>query len=208
MASPGTIALLDYGMGNLRSVQRAVEAVEGPLTIVREAEQVRGFDKVILPGVGAFGDAAAHLRDSGVAAAVREHIEAGKPFLGICLGLQLLFEVGREDGEHRGLGVLGGEVVPLEVDRTHELKVPHMGWNALRFDRPDCPLLRELEPGCHVYFVHAYHARAEQGAVAATADYGVPVTAMVWRDNVLAAQFHPEKSQDVGLRMLRNFVEL
>ncbi|MEM8874027.1 MAG: imidazole glycerol phosphate synthase subunit HisH [Planctomycetota bacterium] len=202
-------ALLDYGMGNLRSVARAVEHASGDVEVVRDASAVSGFDRVILPGVGAFADAAMHLRESGMGAAVAAHVDAGRPMLGICLGLQLLFDIGREDGEHPGMGVVAGEVVAFAVDRTHGLKVPHMGWNALRFDRPDCPLLDGLEPGCHVYFVHGYHAvPADDAVVMASATHGIDFTAALWRDNIVATQFHPEKSQAVGLTMLKNFLRM
>ncbi|MEM6313814.1 MAG: imidazole glycerol phosphate synthase subunit HisH [Planctomycetota bacterium] len=205
----GRVALLDYGMGNLRSVARAVEHVGGDVEIVSAAGEVAKFDRVILPGVGAFADAARHLRETGMGDAVAAHIDAGRPMLGVCLGLQLLFDTGHEDGTHQGTGILAGEVVRFGVDQTHGLKVPHMGWNALHFDRPDCPLLAGLEPGCHVYFVHAYHAvPTDPSVVMASATHGIDFTAAVWRDNVVATQFHPEKSQAVGLRMFENFLRM
>jgi len=200
------IAIVDYGMGNLRSVQKAFERVGHRAEIVNTAEKIAAADKVILPGVGAFGDAMAELRRRELIEPIREAIDAGKPFLGICLGLQLLFDVGHEGGRHEGLGVLRGEVRRFELPA--EYKVPHMGWNECRIRRA-APLLSGIPDGTHVYFVHSYYvAPADPGVVAIETDYGGPFCAMVWRDNLFATQFHPEKSQDQGLRMLRNFAEL
>jgi glutamine amidotransferase len=201
------IAIVNYGMANLRSVQKAFEEVGArDVEIVDTAEGVRAADKVVLPGVGAFKDAIATLRSSGLAEPVLEHIDAGKPFLGICLGLQMLFEVGYENGEHRGLGVLKGKVVRFDVDETMRLKVPHMGWNQLQFRTPRSPLFNDLADECGVYFVHSYHVVPDDDSiVAATTDYGRPFVSSVWRDNVMATQFHPEKSQRVGLQILSNF---
>ena len=211
MSTGKRAAILDYGMGNLRSVQRALEEVAGGADIVGTPEQVRTAGRLIVPGVGAFADAATLLSGE-VGEAVREHVAAGRPTLGVCLGMQLFFDAGHEDGEHRGLGLIAGEVVPfdpVEVGGRAGLKIPHMGWNALTLDRPDCPLLAGIEPGDHVYFVHGYHALpADRSVIAATCDYGGDVVAAVWRDNVMATQFHPEKSQRVGLTMLRNFARL
>jgi glutamine amidotransferase len=201
------IAIVNYGMANLRSVQKAFEEVGATnVRIVETPEGVRAADKVVLPGVGAFKDAIATLRSSGLAEPVLEYINAGKPFLGICLGLQMLFDVGYEDGEHRGLGVLKGKVVRFDLDETMRLKVPHMGWNQLAFRKPRSPLFNDLPDGCGVYFVHSYHVVPDDDSIiAATTDYGRPFVSSVWRDNVMATQFHPEKSQKVGLQILSNF---
>lgn len=204
-----SVAILDYGMANLRSVQKGFEHVGHRATIVSRPEEIDRADRFVLPGVGAFRDAVATLRARGLVEPILNHIAAGKPFLGICLGLQMLFDVGYEDGEHRGLGVLPGRCVRFDVDRVGcGLKVPHMGWNGLAHVRPS-PLLRGLSPDAGVYFVHSYFVEpADPGVVATTTDYGRPFVSSVWRDNVVATQFHPEKSQTVGLRMLANFAAM
>jgi len=199
------IVIIDYGMGNLRSVQKAIEAVGHSAEISGDPDQVRRASKVILPGVGAFEDAMAELRKSGLDEAFREAVKSGKPCLGVCLGLQLLFDVSEEDGEHQGLGLLPGRVVRFEP--RPGIKIPHMGWNTLRVVRP-CPLLEGLGDDPSVYFVHSYHAVAsDRDDVAAVADYPDPFTAVVWRDNLAACQFHPEKSQRVGLQIYANFAD-
>lgn len=198
--------IVDYGMANLRSVQKAFEKVGHAATISGDPDQVTQARKLIVPGVGAFGDAIHRLRASGLVAPITEHIRAGRPFLGICLGLQLLFTRSYEDGDHTGLGIFPGEVVRIAA--TPELKVPHMGWNQLHFRRP-ASLLAGLPDGSEVYFVHSYVAVPEDPSlVAAETDYPTPFASMIWRDNVFATQFHPEKSQQVGLHMLRRFAEL
>jgi glutamine amidotransferase len=200
------IVILDYGMANLRSVQKALERVGAAAEITGEPGRVATAEKLVLPGVGAFRDAIARLRETHLDEPIVGHVRAGKPFLGICLGLQLLFDRSFEDGEHRGLGLLAGDVVRFAD--VPGLKVPHMGWNQLTFPRR-CPLFRGLDDGAAVYFVHSYYARpADAAVVAATADYPTPFAAAVWRDNVMATQFHPEKSQQVGMAMLGNFAEL
>jgi imidazole glycerol-phosphate synthase subunit HisH len=202
------IAIIDYDMANLRSVQKAFEHVGHAAEIITRPEQVDAAERVVLPGVGAFADAVVTLRERGLAEAVVRHIERGKPFFGICLGLQMLFEVGYEDGEHRGLGVLKGACVRFDVDQTLGLKVPHMGWNQLDVRRRS-PILNGLPDGSNVYFVHGYYAApADDSVIATTTDYGRPFVSSVWRDNVVATQFHPEKSQTVGLQILRNFAEM
>jgi glutamine amidotransferase len=204
---PKDIVIVDYGMGNLRSVQKAFERLGHAADVSGDPRRVAEAGKVVLPGVGAFRDAIARVREARLAGPLVEHIDAGRPFLGICLGMQMLFEVNHEDGLHRGLGVFGGEVV--RFPDVPGLKVPHMGWNRLRFRRPDCPLLRGLEDGCFVYFVHSYYPVPADGSVVLVeADYPAPFAAAVWRGNLFATQFHPEKSQRVGLTMLRNFAEL
>jgi imidazole glycerol-phosphate synthase subunit HisH len=203
-----SISILDYGMANLRSVQKAFEQVGARAEIVSEPEQIDRAEKLVLPGVGAFQDAIATLRQRGHDQAIRRHIDQGKPFLGICLGLQMLFDVGYEDGEHRGLGVFRGACVRFKVDEEMGLKVPHMGWNQLEVRRP-APIFRDLPGGCGVYFVHSYHVTTpDDSLVATTTDYGRPFVSSIWKDNVMATQFHPEKSQKVGLQILSNFARL
>ena len=200
------IAIIDYQMGNLRSVQKGFEKVGHGATITSDPDALARADKVVLPGVGAFGDAMAELKRRNLVEPIRQAVEAGKPFLGICLGLQLLFDVGYEHGRHEGLGILRGDVVRFEVPRPY--KVPHMGWNQLAIRRP-APLLAGLPEGVHCYFVHSYYvAPADASVVATETDYPVPFCSMIWRDNLFATQFHPEKSQQHGLRMLANFAEL
>jgi glutamine amidotransferase len=200
------IVIVDYGMANLRSVQKAFERVGATADVTSDPAAVAKADKLVLPGVGAFRDAIARLRETGLAEVIVGHIRSGRPFLGICLGLQMLFTRSHEDGVHGGLDVLSGEVVRFR--NVPGLKVPHMGWNQLRF-RTDCPLFRGLPDESAVYFVHSYYAAPKQAAVtSATADYPEPFAAAVWRDNLFATQFHPEKSQAVGLTMLKNFATL
>lgn len=200
------IGILDYGMANLRSVYNAFARVGHPAAVITTAEQIKQCDHFVLPGVGAFKDAIAALRVNGVDQAILEHIKAGKPFLGICLGLQMLFDVSHEDGEWAGLGVLKGQCKRFDVDMPeHGLKVPHMGWNQLEFKTPS-PLLRGVEDGSNVYFVHSYHVLPTDACViSTTTDYGLPFVSSVWKDNVVATQFHPEKSQAIGQKLLANF---
>jgi glutamine amidotransferase len=200
------IAIIDYGMGNLRSVQKALEALGHPAVITPDPDAVDRASHVILPGVGAFGDAIAELRRSGMAEAFCNAVRAGKPCLGVCLGLQLLFDVSEEDGLHEGLGLLSGKVVRFRPEPG--LKIPHMGWNTLRVLRP-APILASLGRDPYVYFVHSYHAVAARAEdVAAMADYPDEFPAVVWRDNLMACQFHPEKSQRVGLAMYADFARM
>jgi glutamine amidotransferase len=197
------IALIDYGMGNLASVAKALERAGARVDLTAEPGAVRRAAAVVLPGVGAFRDAAARLAETGLGDAVRERIVAGAPFLGVCLGLQLLFESSGEGGRWQGLGVFAGTVERLQT----ELKVPHIGWNELSWRPAGGPLAAGLPTPASVYFVHSYAARpADPAIVAAVTDYGGEVVAAVARDNVWAVQFHPEKSSGVGLRLLANFV--
>lgn len=201
------IAIVDYGMANLRSVQKAFERVGLGATITASPEVIAAARKLVLPGVGAFRDAIAHLRETHLDRTILEFIHSGRPFLGICLGLQMLFSRSLEDGEHAGLGVFEGDVIRFPV--VPGLKVPHMGWNNLSFTADSCPLFRGLPPDPSAYFVHSYFAvPRDRSLVAAEADYPDPFCAAIWRENVFATQFHPEKSQDVGLAMLRNFGDL
>jgi glutamine amidotransferase len=202
------IAIIDYGMANLRSVQKAFEQVGADARIISTPDEIRRADRIVLPGVGAFADAVRTLREKELAPPILDHIRSGKPFLGICLGLQMLFDVSYEDGEHQGLGVIPGKTVRFDVDRTLNLKVPHMGWNQLNVVRPS-PLYKDLPANPSVYFVHSYHVvPADASVIATTTDYGPPFVSSVWRDNVVATQFHPEKSQKVGLQILKNFAAM
>lgn len=199
------IAIVDYGMGNLRSVEKAFAKVGHEAKITNDPEQLDAATKIVLPGVGAFADAIAELHRRQLVEPLRRAVQQGKPFLGICLGLQLLFDVSYEDGEHQGLGIVPGKVVRFE---TNDLKVPHMGWNQLQVRKPS-PILEGLSDGDHVYFVHSYYVVPDDDAVIATStEYGVPFTSSIWRDNLFATQFHPEKSQAQGLRILANFAAL
>ncbi|MFW6155529.1 MAG: imidazole glycerol phosphate synthase subunit HisH [Planctomycetota bacterium] len=204
------IAVIDYGMGNLRSVAKAVERAGGQARIVGAPDDVLAAEKIILPGVGAFADAMTHLRERDLVDPIKRVIAADRPFLGICLGLQLLFDVGYEDGEDAGLGVLGGKVVPFDFTDWPEaagLSIPHMGWNTLAWDRPD-PMLSGVEHGSYVYFVHSYHVVPDDPAVVATTtEYGYRFSSAVRRGKLFASQFHPEKSQRVGLKIVENFVK-
>ena len=200
------IAIIDYQMGNLRSVQKGFEKVGFPATVTGDPGVVAQADQVVLPGVGAFGDAMVELRRRGLVEPILAAIEQGKPFLGICLGLQLLFDAGYEGGQHVGLGVLPGEVIRFELPA--EYKVPHMGWNQAQLRRPT-PLMRGIEDGSHFYFVHSYRVvPRDERCIAVETDYHRPFCSMVSWQNVHATQFHPEKSQQNGLRILRNFAEL
>jgi imidazole glycerol-phosphate synthase subunit HisH len=200
-------AIVDYGMANLRSVQKAFARVGHDAVITSDPNRVAAANKVVLPGVGAFRDAISKVRDSGLAEPILGQIRAGRPFLGICLGLQMLFTRSFEDGEYDGLNLLAGDVV--RFGDVPGLKVPHMGWNQLRHCRPDCPLLRDVPEGANVYFVHSYFAKpVDTGLIASAAEYPDPFAAVIWRDNIFATQFHPEKSQQVGQTMLRNFASL
>ena len=197
------IRIVDYGMGNLRSVQKAFEKLGVAAEIVTSPDQIAGAQKLVLPGVGAFRDAIHELQRLELVDPIREHIQRDKPFLGICLGLQLLFDVSFEDGEWKGLGVLAGDVVRFPA--IPDLKVPHMGWNTLG-RKQNCHLLQGIPADASVYFVHSYYVRPQdESVVAATTNYGIPFTSMVQRGNMFATQFHPEKSQKVGLKLLENF---
>jgi len=207
LATSAGIVIVDYGMGNLRSVQKAFEHVGVSAEITSDPMRVLGAAKVVFPGVGAFRDAISAVNALGLKEVVRDHIDTGKPFLGICLGLQLLFDRSHEDGIYEGMKLVPGEVVRFQNEPG--LKVPHMGWNTLKFTQPKCPLFADLPPDPAVYFVHGYYAQpSDADMLAATADYPTPFCAAIWRDNLFATQFHPEKSQHVGLTMLRNFAKL
>lgn len=201
-----SIAVIDYQMGNLRSVQKGFEKVGHQAIITSDPRELAQAERIVLPGVGAFGDAMAELKRRDLVGPIRDAIESGKPFLGICLGLQLLFDVGYEGGQFEGLGILRGKVVRFDVPR--ELKVPHMGWNRGTMLRR-VPVLDGIEDGTFFYFVHSYYVVPEdRSVVAIETEYGRPFCAAVWRDNLFATQFHPEKSQADGLKLLANFAAL
>lgn len=200
------IALVNYGMGNLRSVQKGLERVGHEAIITDDPQVVAKSERVILPGVGASADALQAVRMRGLEDPIKEFVSSGRPFLGICLGLQLLFETSYEDGEHLGLGILPGKVVPFDIDPT--LKVPHMGWNQVHF-KHKAPIYDGIADQAHFYFVHGYHVETpDESIIATVTDYGGQFCSSVWRDNLFATQFHPEKSQTLGLQILKNFAEL
>ncbi len=202
------IAIIDYGVGNLFSLRSSLEALGAAVCVTDDAAVLRAADKLLLPGVGAFGDAAAKLQQSGLADVVKEEAAGGKPLLGICLGMQMLFERSFEYGEHEGLGLIAGSIRPIADVIPAGLKIPHIGWNALQFTEKQSPLFRHIRDGDHVYFVHSFYAADCDGAVIANAEYGAPLTAAVQNGNVFGCQFHPEKSGTVGLNILRAFCEL
>jgi len=201
------IALIDYGAGNVRSVHKALAAVGAEVRVTRDPRVLMAAAKVVLPGVGAFGDCMAGLRRIGLVQALHRVVQEGKPLLGICVGMQVLFEEGEEMGRHAGLGFLPGHVVRFTADLAAKgLKIPHTGWNQIEPARPNA-LLRDLPPGAWAYFNHAYFCRAQPEHVFAITDYGGPFSSVVGRVHIYGVQFHPEKSQRVGLHVLRNFVE-
>ena len=202
------VAIVDYGVGNLFSLASSFAAIGEEAVVTRDAEKLRDADRIILPGVGAFEDAAKKLRDCGLAEELLRLAENGKPLMGICLGMQLLFEKSYEYGEHKGLGLIEGEIRPIAERIEEGLKIPQIGWNALHFGEEKHPLFRYLKEGDYVYFVHSYHAVAPLGVITATTDYGGTLTAAAAKGNVMGCQFHPEKSGDVGLSILRAFCEM
>lgn len=199
------LAILDYGAGNIRSVEKALAHVGAESIVTRDPAVLQAADGAVLPGVGSFGDAMYELRARGLEMPIRDFVASGKPFLGICLGLQILFESSEESPGVAGLGLLSGKIVRLPADAG--LKIPHMGWNSLDIQKPG-GLFAGVSGAPYVYFVHTYYLQAEDDVVTATADYGATIHAAVQRDNLLACQFHPEKSGAVGLRMLESFVKM
>lgn len=200
------VAIIDYDAGNIKSVEKALQKLGQDVVITRDAEEILRADKVILPGVGAFGDAMANLKKYQLDDVIRQVVEKGTPFLGICLGLQLLFERSDESRGVDGLGILKGEI--CKIPENGELKIPHMGWNSLHLQN-EGRLFQGLEEDAYVYFVHSYYLKAEEEEIVkATTNYSVEIHASVEKGNVFACQFHPEKSSDVGLQILKNFVEL
>ena len=201
------LAIVDYGVGNLYSLSSAVKSLGCAHTLAKTPKALDEADSVILPGVGAFQDAANKLRESGMWDAVIENAAKGKPVLGICLGMQMLFTKSYEYGEHEGLGLIEGEVCPLIDDIAPGYKVPHIGWNRLDIVRDD-PLFQYFAPGGYVYYVHSYYAKYCDASTLATSEYTIPVTGVVKRGSVYGTQFHPEKSGEAGLNLLRAFVEM
>ena len=200
------IAVIDYGVGNLFSLCASLERIGAQTVVTSDPAVIAKAEKLILPGVGAFADAAQKLRDSGLDAVIKEQVAQGKPIMGICLGMQMLFEKSYEYGEHEGLGLIPGAVRPIRDVIPADYKIPHIGWNGLKF-RGNHPLLAGLREGDCVYFVHSFYAADCDEAVIATAEYGAELTAAVAKGNVMGCQFHPEKSGDVGLSILRTFWE-
>lgn len=201
------IAIIDYGVGNLFSLTSSFKKIGADTVVTSDPEIIKSADKLILPGVGAFGDAIKKLRESGLDKVVVEQAKSGKPLMGICLGMQLLFEKSFEYGEHEGLGLISGEVISMENTIPSGLKIPHIGWNALKFKRNSL-LFKYINDGDCVYFVHSYYAVDCEDSVTACAEYGNDLTASVQYKNVYGCQFHPEKSGNVGLNILRAFCEL
>ena len=199
------VGIIDYGVGNLFSLKSSFKAIGQEAFVSGDPAELAKADRLILPGVGAFEDAAKKLRESGLDAFVRAQAAAGKPLMGICLGMQLLFEKSYEYGEHQGLGLMKGSVVPMAGKLPSDLKIPHMGWNALQAKQGS--LLEALD-GQYVYFIHSYYAEGCADSLSAVTDYGIPITAAVEQGNVYGCQFHPEKSGNVGLSILRAFCEV
>ena len=199
------VGIIDYGVGNLFSLRSSFDAIGTQVVVSSDPEVLRKADHILLPGVGAFEDAVKKLRDSGLDQMVYEAVKTGKPLMGICLGMQMLFEKSFEYGEHQGLGLLKGQVIPMAGLLPEDLKVPHMGWNALQITNPHSKLLANTKEGDYVYFVHSYFAAGCEDSLAAQAEYGKLLTAAVEKDNVFGCQFHPEKSGEVGLDILRAF---
>lgn len=201
------LAIVDYGVGNLFSLQSSLQRIGEEALVTSDLAQLAAADRIILPGVGAFGDAAAKLHASGLDGVLKKLVAEGKPLMGICLGMQLLFEKSYEYGEHEGLGLLKGVIRSIGDVVPKDLKIPHMGWNALKFHKQHA-LLKYIYEGDCVYFVHSFYATDCDDSVLATAEYGAELTAAVAKDNVMGCQFHPEKSGEIGLKILRAFCEM
>ena len=201
------IAIIDYGMGNIHSVKKALEAKGAKVAVTSNHLEIKRARKLVLPGVGAFGDAMAELAKRELIEPIAEHIQDKKVFLGICLGMHLLFESSEESPDIRGLGIFKGQV--RKFSPAQGLKVPHMGWNQIKIRKINCPIFKSLQESSEVYFCHSYYPQPQDNAiVAASTEYGMDFASIIWRDNVFATQFHPEKSQAVGLKILENFVNL
>lgn len=201
------IAIIDYGMGNLRSVQKGFERMGHEVVVTNDAKTILDASKVVLPGVGAFPDCMRNLREYGLIDAVHRTIRSGKPFLGICLGLQLLFTESEEFGISKGLDIIKGRVIRFKGPEFADLKIPHMGWNSISIKR-QVPALQDVPNNSHVYFVHSFHVVPEdKSVVATTTPYGIEFVSSIWKDNIFAVQFHPEKSQNLGLSILKRFGE-
>ena len=200
------ITIIDYGVGNIFSLYQSFRAIGAEVELTGDFDKIKKSDKIVLPGVGAFGDAAKILFDTGLADLIKEETKNGKPLLGICLGMQLLFEKSFEYGEYEGLGLIDGSVKPISDVIPQDLKIPHIGWNSLTYPNKS-PLFANTPEGSFVYFVHSFYADTPEENIIAMTDYGAPLTAAVQRGNVYGAQFHPEKSGDVGLGILKAFCE-
>ena len=201
------LAIIDYGVGNLFSLKSSLKAVGVEAVVTNDPEEIKKADRLILPGVGAFGDAAQKLFDSGLCGVITEKVKNGTPLMGICLGMQLLFEKSYEYGEHQGLGFLKGKVIGMENTIPKELKIPHIGWNALKFTK-ESPIFKYINEGDCVYFVHSFYAVGCEESLIATTEYGKDLTAAVGKGNIYGCQFHPEKSGNVGLKILKAFSEV
>ncbi len=201
-------AIIDYGVGNLFSLTSSLKAIGSDAVVTNDINEIKKADRIILPGVGAFEDAVKKLYSTGLVEPLMEEISNGKPLLGICLGMQLLFERSFEYGEHKGLGLIPGEVVPLEGAIDKSLKVPHIGWNKLIKTKTDEPLLKELADDAYVYYVHSFYAKTDPEYITGVSEYGISVTGSVRNKNVMGTQFHPEKSGRTGLLILKAFCEL
>ena len=199
------ICIIDYGVGNLFSLKSSFNAIGAEIVVSGDEKVIRSADKLVLPGVGAFGDASKKLFETGLDKVIKEQVKKGVPLMGVCLGMQMLFEKSLEYGEHKGLGLLKGQVVAIDLPK--EYKIPHIGWNALHFTK-DSPLLKYIKPNDCVYFVHSYCAVDCDDSLIATTEYGKEITAIVGDGNVYGCQFHPEKSGDVGLNILKAFTQL
>lgn len=201
------VAIIDYGVGNLFSLKSSFSAIGADAVVTSSKSELERAESIILPGVGAFCDAAKKLKDSGLEDTVISLAKSGKPLMGICLGMQLLFEKSYEYGEHRGLGLIKGEIRPIETVIPKGYKIPHIGWNSLEIRKPT-PIFENVKNGEYVYFVHSYYAADCENSVTAVSDYGAPLTASVQDGNIFGCQFHPEKSGETGLKILRSFVAL
>ena len=200
------IAIVDYGVGNLFSLQASLYYIGAENTVTNNIDDIRKADRIILPGVGAFCDAREKLKNSGCEDVILSEVASGKPLLGICLGMQMLFDKSHEFGEYEGLGLIGGAVVPL-ADEIKHLKIPHMGWNALQFKK-NSKLFKYINDGDYVYYVHSYYANCDEKATSAVSQYGIDVTGAVECNNIYGTQFHPEKSGETGLKILKAFAEI
>ncbi len=201
------IAIIDYGVGNLFSLKCSFKAIGEEAIVTNDAKIISNADRIILPGVGAFGDAAQKLEQSGMAEILLRECKKGKPVMGICLGMQLLFDESYEFGVHKGLGLISGKIVPFEGRIDKEFRIPQIGWNSLKLYN-NSPIFSELKEGDYVYFVHSYFAECDKKNVIATSDYGIEFTAAVQKDNVFGCQFHPEKSGEIGMKILKAFSEI
>ena len=202
------IAIADYGVGNLFSLKSSFEYIGEKTIVTSDKGQIKSADRIILPGVGAFGDAAEKLSESGLGELIIEEAQKGKPIMGICLGMQLLFDKSYENGEHKGLGLIKGEIRPIAEVVPRKYKIPHIGWNKLHFTKEKSRLFRYINEGDYVYFVHSYYGTGCKDSLLATTEYGAELTAAVGKKNVFGCQFHPEKSGDTGLKILKAFAEI